>query len=343
MIVHDLILATRRSKLTGIERFAINVFVASRERSSDVVALVAAGSALAGSKNVIEVGSAFRGWLGMSRYVRSFGPDAKVVCAAFPASPSLWLTKIPIARVIHDAFAWTRSGDLTVQGRIMFAHYDRLMLNRYNQVYAPTDVAREELASIFDRQDISVCGNAPGLDILAPATKPIEDLISGEFFLAVGTIEPRKNYERLITLVRSGCLPGKLVVAGRGGWGDSAKMLATACEAVSDRLIWRDDLDDAGLRWLYRNARAFISLSHAEGFNMPLVEAGMSGCPVLCSDLPIHRAVAPYWAKFISSDVNDITLARGLASTVKPKPEQLVTYRHRFDWAEIAERIEQSL
>lgn len=343
MIVHDLVLATRRSKLTGIERFAINVFVASRRRSENVVALVATGSPLAGSKNVIEVGSALRGWLHMSKHIRALSADASVVCAAFPASPSLWPTKIPIARVIHDAFAWTRPKDLTIQGRIMFAHYDRLMLKRYDHIYAPTEVAQQELISVLGQQNIGVCGNAPGLDVEAPEETPIPGLAPKTFSLAVGTIEPRKNYERLIALAKSGKLSGKIVVAGRAGWGDSAAKLASACAALPDQLIWHDDLDDKRLRWLYRNAHAFISLSHAEGFNMPLVEAGMSGCPVLCSDLPIHRAVAPPWACIVGSDADDNTFAKLLDDISEPNPEALALYRHRFDWARIAERIERPL
>jgi glycosyltransferase involved in cell wall biosynthesis len=344
MIVHDLILATRRSKLTGIERFAINVFEASRAQNPDVVALVAPGSMLASSPQVVEVGSAMKGWLGMARDLRRFGSAPAVVCAAFPASPSLLASRAPITRVIHDAFAWTRPQNLTLQGRLMFAHFDRMMLRRYTHVQAPTEIARQDLVSALKSDAITVCGNAPGLDCLAKEVTPVAGLVPGGFALAVGTIEPRKNYERLIAFAEAQQdTLASIVIAGRPGWGASAERVAAACKALGDRLIWLDDANDAQLRWLYRNSRVFLSLSHAEGFNMPLVEAGVSGCRIVCSDLPIHRAVAPAWARFVSGNSEDGVLLDAVGTAPEPQAEALDSYRRRYDWATVAAHIEEPL
>ncbi len=266
-----------------------------------------------------------------------------MVCAAFPASPSLIATRTPITRVIHDAFAWTHSQNLTLQGRLMFAHFDRMMLRRYTHVQAPTAIARQELAAVLGADAITICGNAPGLDCLAPDTSPIAWLKAGTFALAVGTIEPRKNYERLIAFADACDDTAPIVVAGRPGWGASTERLAAACKRLGDRLVWLDDADDAQLRWLYRNSRTFLSLSHAEGFNMPLVEAGVSGCPIVCSDLPIHHAVAPPWARFVSADSDDAALAAAIDAAPTPPFQALESYRGRYNWASIAARIEHPL
>jgi len=343
MIIHDLILATRRAKLTGIERFAINVFEASRARNADVVALVAPGSALAGSPQVIEAGSTLKGWLGIARKLGRFGPSSAVVCAAFPASPSLIASRAPITRVIHDAFAWTHPQNLTVQGRLMFAHFDRMMLRRYDYVQAPTVIAQNDLTGVLNTDAITVCGNAPGLDCLAPATTPLPGLTPGSFTLAVGTIEPRKNYERLIAFVKARSDLDPIVVAGRPGWGVSTERLAAASQLLGDRLVWLADTDDAQLRWLYRNSRTFLSMSHAEGFNMPLVEAGVLGCPIVCSDLPIHRAVAPPWARFVGIDSSDDVLRDAIAIAPYPSETELDTYRARYSWQSVAAHIEAPL
>jgi glycosyltransferase involved in cell wall biosynthesis len=343
MIVHDLILATRRAKLTGIERFAINVFEASRSRNPDVVALVAPGSALAGSPQVVEVKSAFKGWLSMGRDLAQFGANASVVCAAFPASPSLITTRRAITRVIHDAFAWTHPQNLTLQGRLMFAHFDQLMLRRYNHVQAPTEIARQDLLAVLGSCVITVCGNAPGLDCLSQDTTSVPGLAPGGFALAVGTIEPRKNYERLIALAKSNDRLVPIVVAGRPGWGASTERLAVACKNLGDRLLWLDDANDAQLRWLYRSCNAFLSLSLAEGFNMPLVEAGISGCPIVCSDLPIHRSVAPPWARFVPLEADDEVLIDAIPSALVPAAGELDAYRSRYDWATVAAHVEAPL
>lgn len=343
MIIHDLILATRRAELTGIERFAINAFEASRSRNADVVGLVAPGSALAGSAQVVEVSSALSGWLTMARDLRRFGPAPAVVCSAFPASPSLIASRAPITRVIHDAFAWTHPQNLTIQGRLMFAHYDRMMLQRYTSVQAPTEIARQSLALALGIDGITVCGNAPGLDCTAPQVTAVAGIPQGRFTLAVGTIEPRKNFERLIALASSNDGLDPMVIAGRPGWGTSKERLAEACKALGNRLIWLTDTNDAQLRWLYRNSRIFLSLSHAEGFNMPLVEAGILGCRIVCSDIPIHRSVAPPWARFVSHDSDDTALSAAMAVSSLPTPEAIDAYRRLYSWSVVSAHIEEPL
>ncbi len=57
------------------------------------------------------------------------------------------------------------------------------------------------------------------------------------------------------------------------------------------KLFWFDDARDHELDYCYRNAAGLITTSRAEGFNLPIVEALSHGCPVLASDLPVHREV----------------------------------------------------
>jgi glycosyltransferase involved in cell wall biosynthesis len=95
---------------------------------------------------------------------------------------------------------------------------------------------------------------------------------------------------------------------------------------------------------LYRNAGIFLTLSHAEGFNMPLVEAGSYGLPVICSDLPIHRSVAPPWARFTSTDVDAEVLRLLLnGAAARPEPEAITRYGERFSWATVCDNIERPL
>ena len=64
-------------------------------------------------------------------------------------------------------------------------------------------------------------------------------------------------------------------------------------------LGWRDDasvtllcgVDDALLKSLYQNCRAFLFPSMAEGFGLPSLEAMSAGAPVMVSDLPVMREV----------------------------------------------------
>ena len=61
--------------------------------------------------------------------------------------------------------------------------------------------------------------------------------------------------------------------------------------------------DDEILFQLYSNARVLIYPSKAEGFGLPIIEAFSSGCPVVCSNIPVLKEVADNAAVYF--DPND--------------------------------------
>jgi alpha-1,2-rhamnosyltransferase len=120
-------------------------------------------------------------------------------------------------------------------------------------------------------------------------------LEGAEYFLMVGTLEPRKG--QLVVLDAFEALwpageTARLVLAGRIGWGmgDIMRRIGHSPHAGS-RLIALHDATDAELDWLYRHATAVILASAAEGFGLPLVEAMHHGVPVISSDIPVFREV----------------------------------------------------
>ena len=108
------------------------------------------------------------------------------------------------------------------------------------------------------------------------------------YWLAVGTLEPRKNYETLLDAMdlyweRS---PRRipLHIAGGGGWkSDALKQHLTKLEAQG-RVKRLGYVPDADLLRLYAGARALVYPSWHEGFGLPVLEAMGQGAPVICSD-----------------------------------------------------------
>lgn len=100
------------------------------------------------------------------------------------------------------------------------------------------------------------------------------------FILAVGTVEPRKNYDMLLDALNEMADPPRLVIVGAAGW---------QSDATQDRLRhapgvrWHDSGDDALLRRLYSKATAVVVPSHAEGFGFSALEAMVHGTPVISS------------------------------------------------------------
>jgi glycosyltransferase involved in cell wall biosynthesis len=115
----------------------------------------------------------------------------------------------------------------------------------------------------------------------APARDPKGGRAPG-YLLAVGTIEHRKNYRRLLAayqMVRSR-LPGAppLVVVGRVGWDCRAEVEILRTSPGVEYLEHVSDLELAGL---YANAAALLFPSLYEGFGLPLLDAMNRGVPAL--------------------------------------------------------------
>ena len=117
--------------------------------------------------------------------------------------------------------------------------------------------------------------------------------VAGGYVLFVGTVEPRKNLERLIAAwqsidsrERGGA---RLVIVGATGWlVDSMLSRAGADDAIEFRgFVGDDELAD-----LMHGAMAFAYPSLYEGFGLPVLEAMAQGIPVLSSDVGATREVA---------------------------------------------------
>ncbi len=137
---------------------------------------------------------------------------------------------------------------------------------------------------------------------LAPAPLNFEEKrpppLAGAYFVALGTIEPRKNHLLLLNVwrelvTRLGEAAPTLVIVGQRGW---------ECEQVADMLDRCVGLrghvkeigrcTDAELAHWLKHARALLFPSFAEGYGMPLVEALSVGTPVVASNLAVFDEVA---------------------------------------------------
>ncbi|MCL6543488.1 MAG: glycosyltransferase family 4 protein [Roseiflexus sp.] len=122
------------------------------------------------------------------------------------------------------------------------------------------------------------------------------DLAHSAYVLSVGTLEPRKNYVRLIEAYAmlharyapAGHLP-PLIIAGGNGWKYDAILAAPEQTGVAGFVRFLGRVPDDDLPALIAGSRVFVYPSLYEGFGLPPLEALACGAPVVVS----HAASLP--------------------------------------------------
>ena len=160
--------------------------------------------------------------------------------------------------------------------------------------------------------------------------------------LTVGSFNKRKNHHRLLQGFLKSSLPGQGYVLELVG--DRNRVFADA--GIDTALLhtpaiqMRSHLSEAELFAAYRSATMVASLSHYEGFGIPILEGLYSGCTVLCSDIPVYRELYANFAHFCNPDDVD-AVARALEETaMQPAPMgQLPDLLAKYNYRDAACRI----
>lgn len=132
------------------------------------------------------------------------------------------------------------------------------------------------------------------------------------FILSVGTLQPRKNYGRLIAACAAlaADAPHHLVIAGGKGWLYESIFEQVKALGLENRVHFPGFVDDADLPALYSAADLFAYVSLYEGFGLPLLEAMACGTPVIASNVSsLPEVVGEVGLQVNPRDVADMTRA----------------------------------
>ena len=261
------------------------------------------------------------GWYLAALPVLARGVDV-LHCPTFRAplrSPApLVVTVHDLAVLRHpDAFnRWTRTYSRLLVPRVVLAA---------QRVIAVSEFTKRELVELagVPAERIRVIPN--GVNDVFVRGGPAAQ---GEYVLAVGTLEPRKNLPRLADAARRAGV--ELRVAGGRGWGGVEEWL--------DGVRWLGRPGDEELARLYRGALCVAYPSLYEGFGIPVLEAMACGAPVVTSAGTAMEEVADGAAVLV--DARDVdAIAAGIQEAIARREELSRRGRERaarYRWADAA-------
>jgi len=193
------------------------------------------------------------------------------------------------------------------------------------RVLAVSEFTKREAVELLGvpAERVTVIGNA-----VDPVFSPGGPAAEGDYVLAVGTLEPRKNLRRVEA---AAALAGvELRVVGAPGWG--------GVETPG----WVGEVSDEELAALYRGARCLVYPSLYEGFGIPVLEGMACGTPVVTSKGGATEEVAGGAAVLVDPlDVEAIASGIGEAAVRRDELRALGLARAgTYSWTAVGDAVE---
>ncbi len=222
-----------------------------------------------------------------------------------------------------------------------------------DHVIAVSEATRQDLISLYDTppQKVSVLYHG-----VTPEFQPIQtetalkavrqkyNLGEAPFILSLGTIQPRKNYQRLIQALAQIKAPLALVIGGGRGWHYDAIFGEVERQGLQERVHFPGFVADEDLPALYSAATLFVYPSLYEGFGLPLLEAMACGTPVVSSNQSSLPEVVEQAGVLVNPyEVDDITQAMSNLLDDETRRQKLsvagLEQAAKFSWDEMAQKL----
>ncbi|HSX18579.1 MAG TPA: glycosyltransferase family 1 protein, partial [Candidatus Saccharimonadales bacterium] len=291
----------------------------------------------------------------------TIGPKIDVFFSTAHYGPRF--SKVPYVVTIHD-LSYLHFPELFKKNDLMqLTNWSKYSIEKSTHIIAPSQSTKEDIIKNYNVPASKISVTYEGYDQarFKPQSKSkVESVkskykIGGDYILFVGTLQPRKNIERLIeayanlskgrtsSFGRGTTLSGVgLVIAGKKGWLYDSIFEKVKELKLQDKVIFTDFVRDDDLPALISGAKVYVNPSLWEGFGIPVIEAQACGVPVVVSNTSsLPEIVGNSALTFDPTNVKDIESAiivmltdEKLRSVFTKKGQENIK---RFSWEKCAQ------
>lgn len=239
-------------------------------------------------------------WTQVGLAIQTFKDHLDVLFVPAHTLPVIRKPGLKTVVTIHDLGSEYLPSMHQVKQRVYLGFMQKYQLQTATRIIAVSKATKDDLVNRIGIEPAKVNVIYEGFD--KELFKPVKNnqiikkynLKYHSYFLFVGTVQPRKNLERLITafavhlegekmrLHLRGEL--KLVIVGQKGWMSDQIYALPKKLGIEGRVKFLGYVPEKDLPALYSGALALTFPSLFEGFGLPILEAQACGCPVLTSD-----------------------------------------------------------
>ncbi len=257
--------------------------------------------------------------------------------------------------------------------RVQLSQWTKYSVQHANKVIAISEFTKQEVSAHYGRHPSDIVVAYPAVEApldLPPSTVQRQVLkkygIRQPYLLYVGTLQPRKNLERLIEafeLVQDKALAAvkppfqdqrsrrwyqariQLVIAGKVGWLADSILERIKASPYADDIVVTGYIDDQTKQVLYRSAACQVLVGLYEGFGIPPLEAMQLGIiPVVANGSSLPEVVGKAGIKVNPEQPSAIAAGLWKALTLSPAQRSLqqraaIAQSKKFSWHSSAEKV----
>ncbi len=231
-------------------------------------------------------------------------------------------------------------------------HWTAYAVAHTRKIFTISEASKNDIIKEYHVPADTVVVTYPGFTMAQVSPIPAKYGISRNFILSVGTIQPRKNYTRLIEafsvflkLNRQKFSDLQLVIIGKKGWLYEDILAAPEKFGVAQHVKFLDFVPDSELPSFYQHAVCFALPSLYEGFGLPVLEAMAYKCPVVVSDVSSLPEIAGKAGIYVNAD-SAKSIAGGLLTAVRERNliqgrtrvNEGLTQMKKFTWDKAAKK-----
>ncbi|HWR14665.1 MAG TPA: glycosyltransferase family 1 protein [Terriglobales bacterium] len=332
---------SRFSTPTGICRHAANLVVCLNSQDAVDSVVLAIGkwqtgyfAALLGKNRqqvrveVVDIpnNSLHRNWwfaMGLPEMAARCAVD--VVHLSFPVPVTRNRFRVPVVCTVHDLYPYDIPENFGYPRVILNRLFLRKCISEVDRLACVSQATLSRLSHYFP-DAVAKAVVIPNVAV-APSVppKPLSS-VARPYLLCVAQHRQNKNLDivlKAFALARQEKDLSDFVLIIVGAPGPKTKQLIALTRplGLQNHVKFIDNVDDGELRWLYENTAAVIAASSIEGFGLPVLEALVTGSPVICSDIPAFREVGGGHCKYFSLGPRaDTRLAEQIAEVLRAQP-----------------------
>jgi glycosyltransferase involved in cell wall biosynthesis len=244
----------------------------------------------------------YRSLPGIARQLR-----ADVVHITFPSPIRTGAFSCPVVITLHDLYPYDIPSNFGFP-KVLFNRFIlRRCLTNARAIACVSDSTRLRLGLNMPEvlpKAVTICNSVERGPIPAvPAF--VATWGDAPFLLCVAQHRRNKNVLVAIRAFKRTIATGritsetKLIIVGMPGPESRSLYKFVRTSGLSDRVVFVSGISDAEMSWCYRNCELLLAPSIVEGFGLPVVEAQLAGCRIVCSDIPAFREVGSGTCRFV--------------------------------------------